>query len=711
MLLIDYTPPYIPHVTGLPNVMPGRWGARPLTAALTVLVLACVVSAPGAAPRSPEEWLRRAADLLARADTTAAIRVLEHSHLDDHTDARASVLLGTLYRKQGTIAGRLRSQRVLENARLRFPRDPDVCMELGRTYFAQRFFPASVACFERTLQLDPGRCGASYMIGLYHYRNWKRVNDFHDNLVRAKNWLRDAWTCDDRNADAALLYLYARYVLHDASVREADLFLSRFSDRPEFHLYRGVLAYDDERYENCARYFERGLDLLSSDDRAMYDNLASVLPITEFDRYLETSPERVRALRRGYWLTADPDPTSIVNERELEHVYRVFLADVLYSNDWTGQRGWDTDRGQAFIKFGRPMHIEYTLGENDRTGYEERWSYVLGGVFQEFFFVDEFLNGTPRIPYTADVLVHFMLHEPELSALLPRVAPVPGALDVVAFRDDDLHGSFYAAMRVNADTLAMNADPASTNRYVIRGAYFDQDWNRDGGVADTVWTSGLARRVTAGAHVLEFVRRVPVAFDDYHVAWSFEDEHVRARAIERADADLERFANNGLTLSDVLLFDGEPGPPAASAGSITDTIDRGNGCMRPRIAHGYGPSEPLRAYLEVYHLNVAGGASAYDVRYSIYPAVRVDSPVWVDWLRAAGRMLGLLDGAPVIAQSFVRQGTSHTERERITIDISALEAGDYELVVEVTDRNSGDRATTQASLTREATRVAGGNTR
>ncbi|HEX6790116.1 MAG TPA: GWxTD domain-containing protein [Candidatus Krumholzibacteria bacterium] len=666
---------------------------------LLLLVAAAwaVPLATSAGTRSGDDAVRRATEMLARGDTTGAIDVLEHSHLDSQDNPRAYILLGRTWRDLGTIDSRLRSQQVLERARLRFPDDPDVLVELGRTYFAQRFFPDAIGCLDHALDADPKRCDARYLIGLYYYRNWKRLNQYTDDLDAARRHLRSAWQCDPSNAAAARLYLYACYALADTSAREANQMVAQYPKEGSLQLYRGVLAFDAGQYDLCGRYFERGLALLPPDERAVYDDLSSVLPANALGKYQDLGLDARSAFIRGYWLQEDPDPTTDVNERELEHIYRVFVSDMLFSNDWTGRRGWACDRGGTLIKLGRPLSIDHSIGRG-QDGHIETWTYERGGELRQFLFVDEFLNGDPRIPYDDDYALHNLLHDPEFTSIRSPTADVPGILAVTAFRDDDLHASLYIAMHVDADTVEAHALPGSTNMYLLRGALFDTGWNREGGNADTLWTSQLPPRIDSSGRSLEFVRRVSAPFGAYRVAWSMQDEHARMRALARGDADARRFAGDALALSDVLLYDDAGDDHPAAAG----LIERGGMRMLPRIERRFRADEPLRAYLEVYSLGVLQGECEYEVRYSIYPGKNEDAPVWSEWAHAIAGALGFQDDDPVISQSFNRKTTEHRASEYIAIDIGALEPGRYELLVEVMDLNSGQSAVQHTGFSVEA---------
>jgi GWxTD domain-containing protein len=391
--------------------------------------------------------------------------------------------------------------------------------------------------------------------------------------------------------EAAKLYLYARYVLADTSAREADQILARYPQQACFYLYRGALAYDAKQFDLCGRCFEHGLSLLPPSEREVYEDLAPVLPVNSANRYLESTRDVREVLRRGYWVANDPDPTTEVNERQLEHIYRVFLSDMLFSNDWTGRRGWRSDRGETFIKYGAPLKIEHSMGAA-MDGHSETWSYNRDGEFRQFLFVDQFLNGDPRIPYDDDYVLHNMLHDAEVSQLQSTTARISGLLDVAVFRDDELHASLYSGMRIDADSVEIHALPGSTNIYLIRGACFDTAWNREGGELDTLWTSQLPPRAVDGNRVLEFVRRLPVSFGAYRVAYSMQDEHARVRAVARGNADASRFAGDKLALSDVLLYDEAPAAERRTAGFV----ERGGLRMRPRIGRNYrsGRGECIR---------------------------------------------------------------------------------------------------------------------
>ena len=658
------------------------------------------------APADSQSPLSRARASLAAGDTTAAIHILEKSGAPHGEDAEAARLLGQLYRDRGTIQGRLLSQGTLERACARHPDDLELDVELATTYFEQGFYPDAVRALRDILARDPERCDARRLLGLYHYRNWMRMNEFGDDLADARRELREALECAPDDADAALRYVIAGYALGDSVERECDRFIARFPDRAEFLLMRGTVAFDRKHYDACAADYAAALQRMDDATLKVYtSSLTHVLGAIDDERYQRSSEPAQDDFRRGLWLTADPDPTTDTNPRLLEHVYRLFVADCLYSNEPTGRRGWSTDRGEAFVRFGRPMEIEYVMGEGWINGKVETWSFVTEGIFHQLVFVDEYLNGNPRIPYRADITLHFMRHSPSSSTLEPDAVEIPAFVDAIAFRDDEMTSTVYVAMAVDANALRAAVDVSRLGQFVARVAYFDEAWSREGAVTDSIATADVTEAETTQGRAFELVRALRMPSDRYHIATAFEDVRGLTRAVGRRDIDAVRFARDGLQLSDVLLYRAEaPGPDEPA-------VERNGTRLRPNVERQYGADERLRAYVEIYSLSLATNGSertsSYDLRFAIFPARGQDDPAWVDFGRRAIEWAGIgeRDDA-AISQTFRREGRSYDDRESIAIDIEVLDDGRYELVVEVKDRRSGESALVHAPFWKHAGRIA-----
>ena len=96
-----------------------------------------------------------------------------------------------------------------------------------------------------------------------------------------------------------------------------------------------------------------------------------------------TQNERIERFQR-FWDKRDPTPGTRRNERMEEYYFRVSSANERYSK--FNFRGWDTDRGEVFIRFGEPDFVE-THSFNYSSDPYEVWFY--NRIGRRFIFVDE----------------------------------------------------------------------------------------------------------------------------------------------------------------------------------------------------------------------------------------------------------------------------------------------------------------------------------
>ncbi|MDX1532111.1 MAG: GWxTD domain-containing protein [Rhodothermales bacterium] len=100
-------------------------------------------------------------------------------------------------------------------------------------------------------------------------------------------------------------------------------------------------------------------------------------------RRAETAEEQVR-LFRAFWDKRDPTPGTRRNERMEEYYYRVAYANKNYGR--FANNGWNTDRGEVYIRFGEPDIVERHPFNYGTKPYEI-WYY--NGHGRRFIFVDE----------------------------------------------------------------------------------------------------------------------------------------------------------------------------------------------------------------------------------------------------------------------------------------------------------------------------------
>ena len=108
-------------------------------------------------------------------------------------------------------------------------------------------------------------------------------------------------------------------------------------------------------------------------------------------REAPTLNQRYR-LFQEFWARRDPSPGSRRNERMEEYYYRVAHANRQYGR--LQGEGWQTDRGEVFVRFGEPDRVEsHATGQSGRP--HQIWHY--NRIGRRFIFVDESGRGDFRL--------------------------------------------------------------------------------------------------------------------------------------------------------------------------------------------------------------------------------------------------------------------------------------------------------------------------
>ena len=128
-----------------------------------------------------------------------------------------------------------------------------------------------------------------------------------------------------------------------------------------------------------------GLDAQIADLDQAIDQLRYVAKDREIAALREAASydDKVR-LFQTFWSRRDPTPGTSRNEQMEEYYYRVAYANEQYSR--LRDSGWNTDRGEVFIRFGQPDEVEEHPVNPSARPYEV-WRYYRHG--RMFIFVDE----------------------------------------------------------------------------------------------------------------------------------------------------------------------------------------------------------------------------------------------------------------------------------------------------------------------------------
>jgi GWxTD domain-containing protein len=496
--------------------------------------------------------------------------------------------------------------------------------------------------------------------------------------------------CDPGNRDAAYRLALSRYALGDTTraISQSEMFMTEFPSATEGYLLRGAIAYQQSDLARCDSLFRIAFSVAPPGERAALVDIRLLLPDDRLDTYAAASDDKRRDLERIFWAEHDPDPTTPLNERYLEHVQRMFLADTFFDSVNLSLRGWETERGRAVVKFGWPDGMDTTLDGESLSSPMEVWAYDNPFIGLTLFFRDEFLNGNYMVPMDygyAHAAQSLYLDSP-VSHFVSPYWQIPGVMQVLSFSDDSAATDVYVALDVDLATMKDYIDIGACKRFFLRINFFDDTWRPRALYADTLDPATLVDNARGEKESFILVRRYTLGYDSLLVASCLEDDLSRTQTLLDGQTNTRRYLNTSLVTSDILLY-------RPSSNASANAIVRGNRAFLPHPSGKYGKGEKLGVYLEVYNLARFDSRTDYEIRYSIF-AARAERPGWHRVARTLRGLMGFDEREePVIAHTLHRQGTEHVAEENLTIAIDELEPGDYILQISVTDRASGDVAT------------------
>lgn len=165
---------------------------------------------------------------------------------------------------------------------------------------------------------------------------------------------------------------------------------------------------------------------------------------------LSTNQARAAFLKR-FWMSQDPTPATLTNERLVEHYERLIYAREHFS--YPGSLGYD-DRGKIYIKYGPPDEVVED-GINFNTLPFTTWVYYNLGAPVCFDFIDAGVNGFRFADQPTDALV------------VPGILSYLSALENLLRRRANMHPD-YARLFSDISTMEIRLDQTLNNSTAVR---------------------------------------------------------------------------------------------------------------------------------------------------------------------------------------------------------------------------------------------------
>ena len=549
------------------------------------------------------------------------------------------------------------------------PDNPAYQITAGDLLWEQGFWHNAEAQYREVLEQSPEHAKAAYRIGYRSLRQFLQSRDSRGAIRtfagresrRAVDFLRKAIAADPTMREA-LLQLGLTYIemdLYDKVLSLTRRFTKEDDTNADALLLAGLAYQAKGEYKEACNRYNRALAVMPENERVALEStllIADDLPGDSASASIDshtTSPDSIRTDLDAFWRERDPLLLTEYNERQMAHYGRVFYASLRFEDPLNGLRGWETDMGKAFIKFGPPPRKRSKGGDYPRGTSEnasEFWTntdfYFLPShrpenpmaVWRYESFTLAFRGGSNPNSWVFDWAGNtrrgrrLMPKRPPSAQIFKETPPryvdpyrsrkhsVPH--QVAAFREGD---GVRVEVSYALPRSRMMSEQDSRVYTVDDGLFlFDETWNEissDRRKVNFSWDgpdSAIHTRMDSIRTSYLFDRsQLNLAPGTYHLVLEARDPVSHTIATFR-DAYTFAYPDTGLIVSDLLLAS-KIEPKSGTQDSHRDLA------IDPNPIRTFDPDNPVFVYLEVYNLKQnAFGRTDYQITYQTAPPDRDD---------------------------------------------------------------------------------------
>ena len=306
---------------------------------------------------------------LKKGNTDSAIRLFEKS-INTCDDAASCFELGKIYMDLRTIYGNEKARDFFRQAIWKEPEN----IEYRLTYadLMKRMKINNQSYYEKILKIDSTNAKAWFELGriheneFYEYHHSRKAADemllsydefAEDDYKHAEYALKKAVQLNpnDYRVNMHLCRLYQEVGLPAEAIPYAETLITLNPDSLDLSLLYGILLYDAGNKEASQNAIQNALSLMSDEDKEVfeYQTVITLFDKNEKEKLEKNSEAQIKEIIKEFWSKRDPLYLTGYNERLLEHYVRVAYANLKFSIPGK-VKGWETDRGESVIRYGRP---------------------------------------------------------------------------------------------------------------------------------------------------------------------------------------------------------------------------------------------------------------------------------------------------------------------------------------------------------------------
>lgn len=672
-------------------------------------------------------------------NTQQAIEVLEAAVKIDPKFAEAYHALALQYMNLETVHGRFLATQVLEHA-LRLDKDNvEYKLDMARLLVQKGMKRKARKRIEAVLKLDSSNVAAHYELGLLYEKYTLEYMDlmaFHGSTVTSftgfttadiKKALKHFRKVVELAPNFAQVYYHMALISHEVgNYRTMVSYLKRaLAAEPtnkDFYQFLGLALHRLGDDKSAHKNFKLAQKYMSEEDRKLFDSVLPLLNPSMKNEYLSSSGEAQNQYETAFWKKRDPLFLTEVNERVLEHYSRLAYVNLRFGRPGKHVSGWETDRGQTYVRFGPPnwqrkvreemsgkgnaeseQGTFFVLGRPPRIGGFEKSSHLnpsdVRWQYQGFsvVFEDEFLTGNFQFKrglqaerhtrygvFVDDFKADFekrIEHTPETYDFDLGGSKLELVHSILQFKGDKGRTRIELFCGIPATLVTLYQQAGQSLMAAKAGVFvFDEEWQP---IRQSVGRlpPGLATVANVGGVQYKLARdRMQLKPGQYNIAIEVVDEKNGNMGTLRKSLSVRQFSETGLDISDLLLAD------TIREKSGSSLYELGEFDIIPNLFRGFFPRQSILAYFELYNLSLDGeGHSHYRIEtfMSLLKQGQGDlsklmadiSTFWASGETAEAE----------VSTSFEYYGTSTDEAIHASMQLADARSGIYLLTVKVTD--------------------------
>ncbi|MFC1529139.1 tetratricopeptide repeat protein [Gemmatimonadota bacterium] len=515
----------------------------------------------------------------------------------------------------------------------------------------------------------------------------------------------------------------------DQAIEMGENALSLSPDSYEIIPNLAAAYWKADRPDDSMDAFNRYFASVPEEERRLYFDLIPLLAPADMNEYGALDAEGRQSYWTQYWRARNPDPTTMVNERLLEHFIRVAWARTEF-----GQGTWPWDaRGDFYVRYGEPdvrvdrnhpYATDLILGDwdyyirkrdlyeelglmrptppfesgfidpyadllqevdADGSGTPEQWIYTERGI--DVLLENPVMNGNFLVSIGSGPLVAAMeLHKPVLSEIEESIEVFDPLQSAVTFRGQGGSTEMEYAIGLLPDHIGPFRSVSGEHAIIeAQIDLFTPGWHPAGQTSEQIRVFAARPQFTIrGNPVLAHNVTLSASPGDYLVSIMVMETVSGVRALAEERVSFPDYSGDDLMISDIM--------PAARITEVgpgqSGRFIKGDLEVIPLPGRMLGKDQPLFIYFEVYNLARDGfGGTRYLIEYSVSES-RSDDGALRRLFQNLGALVGASGRPAVLSSEFLQQGVQRDIHTHLEIDLNAVPPGIYDLIVTITDQVS-----------------------